>query len=164
MTRDEKQRRVQRLDGKVFEIHNVRVDPTYLNPEYVLSAQPSNEISPTGWLKIFELSPTREGAPSFVARWDGGSRDNGTKQDLDIDIYGVSEEDRSHFNNERGGYSGHRSINLPNTERHTYSVSIRLPSELIFEATVSFGLLRKLGFEARSQGFAASTATLLNDG
>src|SRR5438105_9027443 len=98
MTRDEKERRIQREDGKVFENYNIEIRETYLNPKYTLSKEASNVISRTGLLKIFELKPSQNGS-SFVGRWDGGSRDEGKQErfDLDVDIEGVSAEEKHRF-------------------------------------------------------------------
>lgn len=152
MTRNEKERRVQKQDGKVFGNLKVEIHPTYLNPKYTLPKQTANEISPTGLLKVFEINPF-EGGPSFTARWDGGSREVGRKEryDLDIDIDGVSEEERSRFKNGQGGFSGHHTVKVPSDTGHKYQVSLRTPGEMIFEGTVCFSLHRKLGFDESIQ-------------
>ena len=149
MTRNEKEQRIQKQDGKVFENFKVEIHQTYRNPRYTLSEQTANEISPTGLLKVFELYPSG-GGPSFTARWDGGSRDEGKKEryDLDIDIEGVSNEERSRFKNGQGGYSGHHTTEVPSNAGRAYHVSLCTPGEMIFEGTVCFNLLRKQGFEA----------------
>lgn len=159
MTRNEKEEKVRKQDGKVFEIFNVEIHTTYLNPHYTLSQKTANEIAPTGRLNIFELNPSERG-PSFSGRWDGGSRDEGRKErcDLDIDIYGVLEEERIRFINDRGGYSGHHTKEVPSDTGHAYRVSLRTPSEVIFEGTICFNLHRKMGFEA-SLGFAPNFGT-----
>ena len=162
MTRNEKEQRIQKQNGKVFENFNVEIHQIYLNPNYTLSKQSANEISSTGRLGGFEITPSRNG-PSFSARWDGGSRDEGKKEkyDLDIDIDRVPEEERTRFKNGQGGYSGHHTINVPSDTGHAYQVFLRTPSELIFEGSVCFSLLRKQGFEASIEFTATLDAKLI---
>ena len=157
MTRNEKEQRIQKQNGKVFENYNVEINQVYLNPNYTLLKQSANVISSTGRLGVFELTPSRDG-PSFSARWDGGSRDDGKTEtyDLDIDIDRVSEEERTRFKNDQGGYTGHHAINVPSDTGHAYQVFLRTPREIIFEGSVCFGLLRKQGFEARAEFFTAT--------
>jgi hypothetical protein len=111
MMRKEKEQRVQKQDGKAFETYNVEMRTTYLNLKYAFSKQTANQITPTGRLDVFELNPSGDG-PSFTARWDGGSRDVGKEEryDLDIDIHGVSDEEKRRFKNGQGGYSGHTRL------------------------------------------------------
>ena len=112
MTRKEKEQRIQKQDGKVFENFSVEIRPTYLNPTYTLSDQTANEISPTGLLKVFELNSSGDG-PSFTARWDGGNRSGGSERyELDMDIHGVSDQERIRFKHGLGGYSGHHTTCL----------------------------------------------------
>jgi hypothetical protein len=137
---------------KAFETCNVEIHTTYLSPKYTLSKQAASQITSTGQLNVFELNPLREG-PSFKARWDGGNRASGKpeRNDLDIDIYGVSDEERCRFENGQGAYSGHRNKAAADKTGRVYHVFLRTPNEMIFEGTVSFNLLRKLGFEASLQ-------------
>jgi hypothetical protein len=146
MTRDEKERRVQREDGKAFETYNIEIRETYLNPKYSLSRNVSNVISRTGLLKIFEIKPAQNG-PSFVGRWDGESRDRGKQErlDLDIDIEEVPPEEKRRFEKSDGGYTGHHTIRIDSDRGWKYQVSIRTPEGLIFEGTVCFNLHRKVG-------------------
>ena len=73
-------------------------DVTYLNPKFALSKQTANVMTGNGLLKVFELNPSG-GGPSFIGRWDGGSRDPGKTEryDLDIDIYRVSRQEKRRF-------------------------------------------------------------------
>src|SRR5258705_8571317 len=98
MTRKEKKERIQEQDGKAFETFNIEIDVTYLNPKYPPPKQTANVMTGNGLLKVFELNPSGSG-PSFIGRWDGGSRDPGKTEryDLDIDIYGVSPQELCHF-------------------------------------------------------------------
>jgi hypothetical protein len=159
MTRKEKEQKVLKEDGKVFEISNLMIYEACRNPNYSLVKCATNAITPTGYLVVFELQPISGIGPSFVGRWDGGSRDEGKteRQDLDIDISGVPESERRRFENQQGGYSGHHSKRLRSATGHVYEVYIRTPKEgTIFEATVTFGVLRKLGFSATMAGFQAT--------
>ena len=91
-----KMRDKQKEDGKAFETFNVKIDITYLNPKYAFSKQTANVMTGNGLLKVFELNPSADG-PSFIGRWDGGSRDPGKTERyvLNIDIYRVSREELS---------------------------------------------------------------------
>ena len=88
----------QKEDGQAFETFNIEIDVTYLNPRYALSKQRVNVMTANGRLDVFELNPSG-GGPSFIGRWDGGSRDPGKteRHDLDIDIYRVSDEEKLRF-------------------------------------------------------------------
>ena len=116
-------------------------------------------MTPTGYLVVFELQPISGIGSSFVGRWDGGCRDEGKteREDLDIDIRGVPESERRRFENQQGVYSGHHSKRLQSATGRVYEVHIRTPKEgMIFKATVTFGVLRKLGFQTTMAGFQAT--------
>jgi len=136
-------------DGKAFETFNIERDVTYLNQKYTLSKQTANVMTGNGLLKVFELNPS-EGGPSFIGRWDGGSRDVGKKEryDLDIDICGVSDEEKDRFERNQSGYSGHHTTKVESDRGHKYQVSLRTPDGVIFDGTVRFNLLRKMEFNA----------------
>ena len=146
MTRKEKEERIQKEDGKAFETFNIKIDVTYLNPKYQFSEQTANVMSGNGLLKVFELNPSGDG-PSFIGRWDGGSRDPGKTEryDLDIDIYRVSREEKRRFKKGERGYSGHHTTKAGSDKGHKYQVSLCTPNEKIFEGTVCFNLHRKIG-------------------
>ena len=146
MTRDEKKRRILKEDGKAFAVYNIEIRPTFRSPIYTLSKQASSVISGTGLLKLFELNPSQDG-PSFVARWDGGSRDKGKQEryDLDIDIEGVAAKEKRHFKQGQGGYAGHHTTRIDSDRGWKYQVCIRTPDGSIFEGTVCFNLHRKVG-------------------
>jgi hypothetical protein len=156
VTREEKAKKVQEQDGKAFETFNIEIDVIYLNPKYTLSKQTANVITGSGLLKVFELNPS-EGGPSFIGRWDGGSRDPGKKEryDLDIDIYRVSDEEKRRFKKGERGYSGHHTTKVESDRGRRYQVSLCTPDEKIFEGTVCFNLHRKIEvsdeFAARDQ-------------
>jgi len=117
MNRVEKERRVQMRDGKVFEINNLTIDVRCLNPNYSLLKQDSAALGATGRLDLFELRPKSGGGPAFFGRWDGGSRDQGKveRDDLDIDISGVSRAEQHRFESGKNGYAGHHSSRIPST-------------------------------------------------
>ena len=137
MTRKEKEERIQKEDGKAFETYNIKIDVTYLNPKYSFSKQTVNVMTGNGLLKVFELSPSG-GGPSFIGRWDGGSRDPGKTEryDLDIDIYEVSSEENRHFKKGECGYSGHHTTKVENDKERKYHVSLCTPNEKIFPVAV----------------------------
>jgi hypothetical protein len=140
----------QKKDGRAFETYNIEIDVTYLHPKYSLSKQTANVRSGEGLLKVFELNPAGDG-PSFIGRWDGGSRDPSKKEryDLDIDIYRVCDEEKVRFKKGERGYSGHHTTKVESNRGHKYQVFLRIPDEKIFEGTICFNLLRKIEFEAR---------------
>jgi hypothetical protein len=159
MNRAEKERKVQMQDGKVFEINNLTIVERYLNPNYSLLKQDSAVLGTTGRLDTFEVRPNSGGGPSFSGRWDGGSRDQGKKdrQDLDIDIEGVSWEEEGRFKNGENGYAGHHTKQVANTGARVYEVSIQTPSDgKIFEGTVSFSVHRRMEFKASMTSFEAT--------
>jgi len=136
----------QKEDGKAFETFNIEIDVTYLNPRYALSKQRVNVMTANGRLDVFELNPSG-GGPSFIGRWDGGSRDPGKteRHDLDIDIYRVSRGQQRRFKKGERGYSGHHTTKVQSNRGRKYQVSLCTPDEKIFEGTVCFNLLRKVG-------------------
>ena len=136
----------QKEDGKAFETFNIEIDVTYLNPRYALSKQRVNVMTANGRLDVFELNPSG-GGPSFIGRWDGGSRDPGKteRHDSDIDIYRVSRGQQRRFKKGERGYSGHHTTKVQSNRGRKYQVSLCTPDEKIFEGTVCFNLLRKVG-------------------
>lgn len=163
MTPEEKEQRVFKEDGKVFEISNLMIHEEYRNPDYSLVKCATNGLAPNGLLALFELQRISGTGPSFVGRWDGGSRDEGKteRQDLDIDIKGVTKSERQCFKDEERGYSGHHSEPLQSATCHVYEVHIRTPEEgTIFKATVAFSVLRKQGLNSRTAPFQATLGRL----
>ena len=149
-------------DGKAFETYNIEIDVTYLNSNCEFSKQTANVMTGNGLLEVFELNPSG-GGPSFIGRWDGGSRDPGKTEryDLDIDIYRVSREEKRRFKKGERGYSGHHTTKVESDRGHKYQVSLCTPDEKIFEGTVCFNLHRKIAvsdqFAARDQATAVVT-------
>jgi hypothetical protein len=158
VNRAEKERKVQMQDGKVFEIKDLMVDVRNINPNYFLLKRDSAVLQGTGRLDLFELRPQSGGEPSFWGRWDGGSRDQGKteREDLDIDIRGASKAEQRRFENGENGYAGHRARRKSSIPGRVYDVSIRTPTNMIFEGTVSFGVHRKVEFRAGMARFAAT--------
>lgn len=147
MTRKEKEEAVQREDGKAFNTYAIDIEQNHLSPSYQVVKRPSHAISGTGLLKVFELTGPPNG-PSFVGRWDGGSRGEGQKKkfDLDIDIRGVSPTQEYDFKHCKNGYAGHHADRVESDRGWKYQVRVRTPEDgLIFEATVCFNLHRKVG-------------------
>jgi hypothetical protein len=102
-------------------------------------------MTSTGHLKCFDLVPHSEGLPSFEARWD--EKD----ESVDIDIKGVSEEDKDLFKHGTGGYSGHWSRRTPTADTiYTYGVCIRILRGTVFEGTVDFTVVRRQGISGRA--------------
>jgi hypothetical protein len=162
MTRDEKERRVQIEDGKAFETYNIEIHVMYLNPMYTLARDVSHAISRTGLLKVFELKPSHNG-PSFVGRWDGGSRGSGKQErfDLDIDIQGASDDDKRRFEKGEGSYAGHHTMRSDSDRGWKYQVCIRTLEGLIFEGNVCFNLHRKVGVSETLHLSDAAEATII---
>jgi hypothetical protein len=144
LDRIQKEERVQRQDGKVFEIGNVAIEEErYRSPDYKFEAEDCH-LSSTGHLKIFRLTPISGKPPSFTARWDGGSREPGKERfELDIDMEGMSNDEIRKFKGDKCGYSGHHTVSDA-PDSHRYQILLKTPNAMIFDATVSFTLLRKL--------------------
>ena len=157
MDRKQKEQKVLCEDGKVFEIRDLTIQETYRDPNYIL-VQNIGTLEPMGRVVLFTLKPASENGPYFVGRWDGGSRDVGKTEryDLDIDLEGVSKRESERFKHAKGGYSGHRPELMPSAVGRAYKVAIRAQNQPIFEATVSFCTLRKMGLAAGTAGFAAT--------
>ncbi|PWT79641.1 MAG: hypothetical protein C5B58_13110 [Acidobacteria bacterium] len=161
MTRDEKEQRIRRQDGKAFATYNIEIHEGYRDPLYTVSKETSNVISGTGLLKVFELKPSHDG-PSFIGRWDGGSRDAGKEEryDLDIDIEGVSDQEQRRFEKEKGGYAGHHTTKVDSDRGWKYHVCIHTPAGIVFEGTGCFNLHRKIGCEDNPTVSDTATANL----
>jgi len=134
-------------DGRVFEV-KYEIEQGYLNSKYSLSKEVAVLSPKNGWLKIFSLKPISGTDPSFVGRWDGGSRDVGKTEryDLDFDIDGVTEEEEYWFIHGKNGYSGHRASRVSSAKGWEYEVFITTPSREIFKGFVRLYLHRKMEF------------------
>jgi len=138
-------------DGKVFEIRDIEIERTYLSPKYTLSYEPIANISGTGRIDVFALTPISGKGPWFVGRWDGGRRRSTRPQpsDLDVDIEGVSKLEKNRFKREERGYSGHHTLRQPSAKGWKYKVSLKTATDGgIFEGEVCFTAHRKLAFLA----------------
>jgi hypothetical protein len=157
LDRKQKEQKVLREDGKVFEIRDLKVQETYRDPNYTF-VKNAGVIEGMGRLDVFTLRPASGIGLSFIGRWDGGSRDAGKTEryDLDIDLEGVSKQESKKFKHEEGGYSGHHAVQMPSAKGRAYKVAIRAKNQPIFEGTVSFCTLRKMGLAAGTAGFAAT--------
>jgi hypothetical protein len=146
MTREQKEQRVQKQDGKAFENYNIKIRRSYLNPKYHLKRQTANVITPTGLLKVFELTSLTTG-PSFTGRYYRDSKQ--TAPELKIDIDRVSPGEKQRFKRGRGGYAGHHAEKVLNSPDRKYRVCIRTPNELIFKGTILFNLHFKMEIEEK---------------
>jgi hypothetical protein len=146
MTREEKEQRIQEPDGKVFEALKVRITESHRCQQYVCLVSVDNVMTSTGHLKFFDLVPVSEGLPSFKARWD--EKD----ESVDIDIKGVSEQDKNLFKDGKRGYSGHWSRRTPTANTiYTYDVCIQIPQGKVFEGTVDFTVVRRQGMTGKAR-------------
>ena len=144
----------------MFEIRDIEIVENYRSPNYTLSNSAVATLTGMGRLKIFELMPLHRG-PSFLGRWDGGSRapHKQERADLDIDINGVSDVQTWQFEKAQNGYSGHHTTKIPAEQGRAFSVVIRTPQEMIFEGTVSFTVHRKLALGGHSRSKDTSALT-----
>lgn len=159
MNRAEKEDKVQKQDGKIFEISNLAIDVRCLHPNYSLLKPAIPALKDTGLLCIFKLQPKFGDGFFFLGRWDGGSRDQGKvkREDLDIDIGNVPKVEQHRFENGENGYAGHHSIRIVSTAGRAYKVTIRTaPDNMIFDGTVYFSVHRKMEFQAGMASFAAT--------
>jgi hypothetical protein len=99
MTREQKEERIKKQDGKAFSNYNVKIRRSYLNPKYHLKKQAGHVITPTGLLKVFELTPFKR-VPSFVGRYYRDKKRG--SPELKIDISGISNGEKHRFRHGRG--------------------------------------------------------------
>jgi hypothetical protein len=146
MDRNQKEQRVQKADGKVFNIADFTKNVRYQSQDYIFQ-QGDGSLTPTGHLVIFRLERISGEPLSFVARWDGGSREPGkSKFELDIDMCSKEKDEVKKFIGGQAGYSGHHAIKKTDVSNcHCYEVLIKTPNDVVFEATVSFTVHRQLG-------------------
>lgn len=121
---------------KALEIYNiVWLEGPKLDNRYRLDGSPRSVTSQTGLLRAFEIMPTVDGLPRFIARWDERA------DTLDIDILDADDHVKSLFNGQKDGYGGHHRDRIPGEQRK-FEVKVTLPSVVVCEGVVSFNLLR----------------------
>jgi hypothetical protein len=129
---------VAKKDGKAFRTHKVEVEDGYVvASDYRLVLCERWEISATGLLKIFELSPSdpQSTLSHFIGRWD--------ERKSRLKVYAVDATDTV---DKSVRFAEHHPRALPD---HRFDVEIRLPEgALIFKANVGFGL----GGDVRVEG------------
>jgi hypothetical protein len=144
MDRKQKEQRVQQQDGKVFDVADLTINVRYQSQDYICQ-RGNGSLTPTGHLIVFKLTPVSSKPPSFVARWDGGSREPGKQErfDLDIDMVGMSKDEVEKFERGQAGYSGHHTTKIHAPTGHGYEILVKTPNGEVFDATVSFTLHRR---------------------
>jgi hypothetical protein len=143
-----------RPDGQVTTISNLEITPLLLDRDYVI-VEFDLVRTATGLLRVFALSPTIPGKPTFVARWDDGAPGNRNKAELDFDIKDVGKSEQRKFR-ACDGYCGHHSKKSSNPDQRIYDVKISTPSCKVFEGEVSFNVTFSVGVCAQ----ATSTVTV----
>ncbi|MCE9585617.1 hypothetical protein K8Q94_03295 [Candidatus Nomurabacteria bacterium] len=123
-------------DGRdIFQVNtifNVRIEKTYLHPEYDLTAD-TNEMTDTGLMIVFKLESKNTTLPSFVGRWDH-------KQGvLDIDIFKVSRKIVTDFRAGKNNYGGHHPLLISESPR-LFAIDINIPKGKIIEGAMTFNI------------------------
>jgi hypothetical protein len=135
-------------DGRVWDIHGIRVTTDYIHPDYALTHQSDETMTPTGGWKLFEISH-RAGLPSFRGRWDA--------KDLtvDIDMWVSPKELRKDF-------PGHRTLQQTSPGGAQYGIHIRTAEsgDEVFRGSISFYKNHRLQFNATMNSFAAIQTTV----
>ena len=123
--------RVSQRDGKVFVATKVEIVPGwFIDPSYQIVLLVGSQISPTGLLRVFELSPDQGSLPRFIGRWDERA------DRLDIDILNVPQLLRGAFKRGWFGYRGHHPKSVHGDTRR-YRVEIWVSHRKIFDGEVS---------------------------
>ena len=161
MDRKIKEQRVQQPDGKVFHVRDLEIEGPDQDRRYACK-HGDGQLTPTGHLVVFELTPDCSTLPSFVARWDGGKRGPGNQErfDLDIDILGKP-DDVWTFKKRQAGYCGHHTKRIFSTKGWGYEVLVKIPSGVIFDATCRFTLHRRVGLTLSGAGTVTCDAQVL---
>jgi hypothetical protein len=130
--------------SKVLGSRNIIVTTEYLNSEYALPASALAETpSATGHLVLLRIEPTRNGLPSFWARWDH------RKQCVDVDLKGAPSERRK-FKEGRPGYRGHKTKMVTRVGGpRAYAIDIETPSTgRVFKGTLCLSIDWALSLDA----------------
>ncbi len=106
----------------------------------------------TGLLLIANFVPKDDyvNMPSFDFRWDQERRDGKVhkyrdrKQTLDIDIIGVSSDEKRKFINYEDGNSGHHSATEINDGKRIAKVDIHYKGEHLLKCEITFSFKHKL--------------------
>jgi hypothetical protein len=161
MDREIKEQRVQQPDGKVFHARDLEIEVRHQDRRYTCN-HGDGQLTPTGQLVVFVLTPDCTTLPSFVARWDGGKRGPGNQErfDLDIDMLGKA-DDVWKFRKCRGGYCGHHTNRIFSTKGWGYDLLVKIPSGVIFDATCRFTLHRRVGLTLSGAGTVKCDAQVL---
>jgi hypothetical protein len=121
-------------EGRVSEVRNLKVDPTFIHPDYKWLS--GDRIpSDTGHVLVLKVIPISGHGPYFEARWDQ------KPEKLDIDMCAAPKSEKEKFKAEKDGYRGHhraRRTGDPNERCYEMEIQTPLPPGKIFEGTVSF--------------------------
>jgi hypothetical protein len=101
------------------------------------------EPTATARMVIFKLSPKSGSGPRFEGRWDD------KQEELDIDVFDVSDKEAREFKAGANGYCGHHNgkAKFPSSGR-TYEVKIDWPAiGTVFEGEAIFEIHRVLPAE-----------------
>jgi hypothetical protein len=126
--------------GRVSHVSNLKVDPTFIHPDYK-SECCDGISSDTGHLLVLKVIPISGHGPYFEGRWDQ------KPEKLDIDMRGAPGGEMKTFKAEKGGYVGHhRAKRTGDPNERCYEIKIQTPQPLgkIFEGTVSFSKHHRL--------------------
>lgn len=138
------------LPVKTLDAHNVVVDTEHLDAGYTLHTDPLNPATKTGLVTLFRIVPNDAALPGFAGRWD---RQQNTV-DVDIDPNPQGCIDRTVWQSERKGYSGHHTQVISKDPR-AYQIDLRTPSTHIFKGRCSLNI--KQGVQIAAELFPSAS-------
>jgi hypothetical protein len=129
--------------GHAYKHDDLTIDESHIHPDYeVKFGDP--EVSSTGRMVVFQLLPkTGCCGPRFEGRWDD------KQEELDVDVFDVTNGEVKKFKNGASGYCGHHNgkANFESSGR-TYKIKIVWPGKnTVFEGEANFKIHRKLSTE-----------------
>jgi len=131
-----------RKNPKVISVSKVKIKGK-VNPEYkIYSDEPTTS---TGLVQVIKLLSQNRDLPYFIFRWDEKA------ENLDVDIYNVSNEGKEKFKKGVNGFSGHHfHITEENSKRRVWKGKITIPGREIFEGEIIFALKWQATFQTKA--------------
>jgi hypothetical protein len=125
--------------GHAYKHADLTVDASILHPDYEVQLG-DPEVSKTGRMVMFKLFPKSGKGPRFKGRWDD------KQEELDVDVFDVSDQEGRKFRGGAKGYSGHHNGKAKfDSSGRTYSLKIMWPDiGTVIEGTANFKIHRVL--------------------
>jgi hypothetical protein len=134
--------------GHAYKHEDLTINQSNVHPDYEVTFGDSN-VSATGRMVIFKVIPRSGSGPRFEGRWDD------KQQELDVDVFDVTNEEIRDFKSRADGYCGHHN-GRPNfgASGRTYTIKIVWPGKgTVFEGEANFKIRRKLPAGTGKIGF-----------